>query len=107
MEGKRRSESDKTIYKKIHSFEAKANAVVSRLPVFTFDAFERLYIQNRGAVDSVSFAFDEYAKELRAEGRIRTAVSYEAAKTSLDNFKKERSWKCSSLNILRKILRDM
>lgn len=87
MSGQRRSEADKKIYRQIHSFESKALEVISKLPAFTFTSFERMYIQNRGAVDSLSFAFDEYIEELNDQGRIGSAVAYNAAKKSLEEFK--------------------
>jgi integrase/recombinase XerD len=62
---------------------------IEKLPVFTFTNFEKMYVKNRGASDSVSFAFDEYISELKTEGRIGTAVSYQCAKRSLDEFKND------------------
>lgn len=87
MTAKRRSEVDKAIYNKIHSFENKAINAIKSLAVFTFDQFENIYLENRDAADSIAFGFDDYIKELREEGRIGTAVSYHVAKVSLEKFR--------------------
>ncbi|GAB2841336.1 tyrosine-type recombinase/integrase [Ferruginibacter profundus] len=88
MIAKRRSEADKEVYNKIHSFESKAIEAVGTLSVFTFGMFEDIYLENRDAADSIAFGFDKYIKELREENRIGTAVSYEVAKKSIESFKK-------------------
>src|SRR5215469_14496488 len=67
MAAKRRNESDKIIYNKIHSFENKALNIVDKLQVFTFNKFEDLFFSNRQAVDNVSSAFDRYVAQLKAE----------------------------------------
>jgi len=84
---KRRSEADNYIYKKIQYFESKTNEVIDKLPVFTFEQFENLFYENRGAVDSIKFALEKYAKGLREEKRIGTAVTCEAAAKSIESFK--------------------
>lgn len=88
MTAKRRSEADKALYNKIHSFESKAIAALEDLPVFTFGMFEAIYLENREAADSIAFGFDKYISELKEEKRIGTAVSYECAKASIESFKK-------------------
>lgn len=72
----------------IDSFKAKANEIIMALPVFTFPKFEEMYFTNRDAVNSISYAFEQYAKELREQDRIGTAISYEVAMRSLESFKK-------------------
>lgn len=69
---------------------------------FTFPKFEELYLSNREAVDSISFAFEKYAEELREQDRLGTAVSYEAAKTSLEKFKKDLKFADISPQLLTK-----
>lgn len=88
MTAKRRSEADKALYNKIHSFESKAITALEDLPVFTFGMFEAIYLENREAADSIAFGFDKYISELKEEKRIGTAVSYECAKASIESFKK-------------------
>jgi len=87
MTAKRRNESDKAIYNKIHSFESKAIESVEALPVFTFMKFEAIYLSNRDAGDEVATGFDSYIQELNDEKRIGTAVSYECARNSIAQYK--------------------
>ncbi len=90
MIAKRRTDNEKNIYNSIHSFEEKAIKAVETIEkhsVFTFDKFEDIYLENREASDTISFAFDKYIKELKEEKRIGTAVSYEVAKASIEKFK--------------------
>ena len=79
----------KTLLLKLQALENKAAGIIDNLPFFTWQAFEKYYLSNRAAKDSVSFAFEDYAKKLREAGRIGTAVSYECAKSSLDKFAPE------------------
>lgn len=88
MTAKRRNEADKELYNKIHSFENKALKAIEGLSVFTFTKFEDIYLENREAADSIAYGFDKYIKELKAEKRIGTAVSYEVAKASIEGFRK-------------------
>lgn len=86
---KRRSEEENKIYTQILSFQNKAIEVTKQLSIFTFAKFEEIYFENRDATNSVFFAFDKYINDLREEKRIGTAVSYECAKASLQNFKND------------------
>ena len=88
MNAKRRTEAENKFYNQILSYRKKAADIVEEFKIFTFAKFEELYFNNRGATDSVSFAFDKYIQELKAEDRIGTAVSYECAKASINRFKK-------------------
>jgi integrase/recombinase XerD len=71
---------------KIRSFEYKASEIIKGLHFFSFEAFEKHFYTNRGSRDSVSQAFSDYAQNLREEGRIGTAVSYECAQSSFNKF---------------------
>lgn len=86
MTAKRRTEREKAIYNRIRAFEQRATDAAEALPVFTFTKFEDIYLTNRDASNTVSFAFDNYVAELKAEKRIGTAVSYETAKNSICAF---------------------
>lgn len=88
MEAKRRDAEDKRkLYRKIRAFETKAAEVISDLPLFTFDLFEEQYLSNRDATNDVYYHFEKKIKELYKAGKIGTAVGYECAKKSLENFK--------------------
>src|SRR4051812_24218577 len=52
MTAKRRSEAENALYKKIMSFQTKANKVIEVLPIFTFGKFEEMYFENREATNS-------------------------------------------------------
>ncbi len=84
--GKRKTPKQKEIKTKVEYFENKADDVINVLSVFSFDAFEEKYLDQRNTADSVSFAFDKYISNLKLENRIGTAVSYECAKNSLKSF---------------------
>jgi integrase/recombinase XerD len=86
MFGKKLSEDQKVLRKAITSFENKAIDIIKKLPFFSWQLFEKHYFINRGAKQSINFAFSEYATELRKAGRIGTAVSYECAQKSLEKF---------------------
>jgi len=85
---KRKTQEQKEIKSKIEYFEKKAVEVINILKVFSFDAFENQFLDNRNSADSVKTAFDEYIKNLKFEDRIGTAVSYECARNSIEDFKK-------------------
>lgn len=87
MNAKRRTEEENKNYKRINSFLNKAIKALDTLPVFTFDKFNEIYLNNREATDSISLAFDKYIDELRDQEREGTAVSYKCAKNSLNKFK--------------------
>ena len=85
---KRKTQEQKEIKSKIEYFEKKAVEVINILKVFSFDAFENQFLDNRNSAHSVKTAFDEYIKNLKFEDRIGTAVSYECARNSIEDFKK-------------------
>jgi integrase/recombinase XerD len=76
----------KDILQQLQSLEKKATGIIDKLPVFTFTEFEKAFVENRGASDSVNGAFDKYIQQLKEEGRIGSAVAYEVTKTSLNKF---------------------
>lgn len=71
---------------KLQAYESKAAKIIDSLPVFTWKAFEKYYLTNRAAKDSLDLAFTEHAKDFRRQGRIGTAVSYECAQSSINKF---------------------
>ncbi len=71
---------------KLHASEMKAADIIKNLPIFTFNAFEKKYFTNRGTRDTIDTAFADYAAGLREAGQIGTAVAYECAQNSLNNF---------------------
>jgi integrase/recombinase XerD len=85
---KRLNDDDKLLKKKITAFENKAADAIAALPIFTFAKFDEIYLTNRGATDTIAFGFDKYIGELKEEKRIGTAVSYQCAINSLEQFHK-------------------
>lgn len=86
MFSKRLNDAEKSLKKSIAAFENKAIDIIEALPVFTWKAFEKHYLTNRGAKDTINLAFANYANNLRDNDRIGTAVSYECAQSSLNKF---------------------
>ncbi len=86
MYGKRLTTNEKNLKAGIQAYENKATDIIKNLLLFTWKAFEKQYLTNRGAKDSLNFVFTECATELRKAGRIGTAVSYECAQSSLNKF---------------------
>lgn len=86
IQGTKPREPYKAIALQLQAFEKKAADIIEALPVFTWKAFEKHYLTNRGAKDTINLAFADYAKDLRDNDRIGTAVSYECAQSSLNKF---------------------
>lgn len=89
MEAKRRSPEQKETFLKLNFILNKAQRIIQDLPIFTFTAFEDSFMEHRNTRDSVLFAFEQYANQLRQEARIGTASTYECAINSLSNFQKD------------------
>jgi len=102
MFSKRLTEAEKALKKKISAFEDKARAVIENLLLFTWQAFEKQYLANRAARDTINLAFADYANELRKAGRIGTAVSYECAQSSLNKFAPGAKFSDVTPDLLRK-----
>lgn len=84
--GRRRTLLQKENKAKIEYLERKASDVIKNLNVFTFEAFKEGFLDERNLTNSVSFAFDKYINNLRDEGRVGTAVTYECARNSIRSF---------------------
>jgi integrase/recombinase XerD len=106
--GNRNTKSLRDIYKDIIKAENEANEIISKLEPFSFNEFKRLL---NGPVPTTysSFhkAFQEYIKELRKQGRIGTANSYNNALTSLISFKKSIHWNDLTPNFLNDYEKSM
>lgn len=85
----------------------KARNIIDKLEVFTFDAFEDVYFENRDIINGVSHAFDQYINELKEENRLGTAASYRDAKTSLEKFKKDLTFADVTPRFLKRYEREM
>lgn len=86
MMGERPRKELKDILLQLQSLEKKANDIIDDLNYFSFLAFEKAFLQNRGLSETVNYAFTRYIEQLYNENRIGSAVTYEVAKTSLNKF---------------------
>jgi integrase len=100
--GKRRTPNQKEIFLKAQYLINKADDIIKNLPVFTFNTFEEHFLEERNVQNDVSFAFDKYIKQLKIEGRIGTASSYECAKNSLCQYSKNLTFADLTPNELKK-----
>ena len=100
--GKRKTPNQKEVFLKAQYLINKADEIIKNLPVFTFNTFEEHFLEERNVQNDVSFAFDKYIKQLKIEGRIGTASSYECAKNSLYQFKKNLTFADLTPNELKK-----
>lgn len=102
MYAKRRTKKQKDLFTKLNYFENKADAIIDKLPVFTFTEFEHHFFEQRDVTNSVSFAFDKYIDQLKNEKRVGTASSYECAKNSLSSFNKSLTFAEVTAELLKK-----
>lgn len=100
--GKRKTKEQKDTKTRVEYFEKKADDIINNLIVFSFDEFENQFLDNRNTTDSVSFAFDKYISSLKLENRIGTAMSYECAKNSIQDFNKNLTFAEVTPTFLRK-----
>lgn len=84
--GKRPRDHYKETALKLQALEKRASDIIKTMPFFTWALFEKQYLTNQAAKDSLDFAFEDYARRLRKDERIGTAVSYECSKNSLSKF---------------------
>jgi integrase/recombinase XerD len=87
LKGKRLTDRQKEVNKRIMAFQSRANDVADELDVFTFAMFEDLYLSNREATDSIAFGFNRYIIQLREQGRISTASSFECTKKCIEEYR--------------------
>lgn len=88
-------------------YEEKAREVIDKIPFFTWEAFEKKYLQNRGATDTVSLAYDDKIKLLTEAGRIGYAVNFECAQGSLNRFNPNLKFADITPELLEKYERSM
>lgn len=89
MEGKRKTNEQAQTLARILAFQAKAQKAIDALRVFTFSAFEEIYLEQRNITDNVYLALDAQINQLKSEGRISTSDSFKNTKNSLQQFSKK------------------
>ena len=96
---------------KLDYWLAKATAIVEQLPEFSFETFDVKFSgkeeKERKKLDDVYAAFEEYEKELHAEGRASTALSYGTAANSFRRFRKTLRFSDLSPSLLKEYERFM
>lgn len=107
MTAQRRNSEQKATLTKLEAFKAKANKIIDKLEVFTFAKFEEGYFESRDINSDVSYAFDKKIKELKENGKIGTAVTYECAKNSIIDFKPKLTFAELTPTLLRKYEKSM
>ncbi len=66
--------------------ENKAIEIIRLLPMFTFEAFEKRFISNMSANDTLKNAYAVKIKGLKENSRLGTVVTYECGLASLEKF---------------------
>lgn len=75
------------ISQKLKGEIVKANKIVDEMGVFTFQKFQDLYYGRLREASNIYSFFESYIDELIREERIKTAKSYESAKSSFQKYK--------------------
>lgn len=78
----------KQINLKLKTIEQKAQDIINELPLFTFPAFEKLFLGEAGNSNSIFHAYEETIRRLNNEGRAGTASNYKCSYNSLKKFTK-------------------
>lgn len=92
----------KAIAQVIDAYRSRAVSIAQTLDTrFSFTTFEQEYLGIQHSRDLLSTGFTKYAKELREEGRISTAVTYECSNASIDKFKPKARYGDVTVKFLR------
>jgi integrase/recombinase XerD len=102
LNARRKTDEQKELYFKLNKYLTKANDIIKKLDVFSFEKFDKIYFEGRDVFKSVSYAFDRYVEDLETEGRIGTASNYRAAIRSLEEFKHGLKFSDITISFLKK-----
>ncbi len=97
---KRLTKDEKELRLHINELEKEARDVIKSIPAFTFEAFEAKYFNKKTDQTDVFSSLETRAKELREEGRISTAVTFECTLNSLKAFHLKKSLPFENITIL-------
>lgn len=98
-EGERLNANQNNVKIKLNTFETKAKEVIDRMDIFTFDEFERKYFRSSSEPRTASYHYNEKIQELKNNGKVSTAESYELSLKSIDNFLKTKGKKVQALRL--------
>lgn len=74
----------------LNNIETKYLSIIKNLNIFTFERFEEMFHGNIKDQSNIYPFFDDYISELKAEGRIKTAISYNTTMNAFKRFHKEK-----------------
>lgn len=85
MQGERPRKDLKNNLIQLQVLEKRAIDIIRSMPVFTWEGFDKNFL-NRKFLHTLRVALEDYATDLRKNDQIGTAVFYECAAGSLDQF---------------------
>lgn len=92
----------KEISLELHEYENKAGNIIKELQVFTWTIFEKKFLTNTIANNTIKTSFEQYAKKLRENEQLGTADTYEAAMKSIDKFEPNLKFSDVTIDFLKK-----
>ncbi|MBU0486426.1 MAG: site-specific integrase [Bacteroidetes bacterium] len=89
----------KDIRFKLNQIEEKAHKIIKSLTSFSYEAFEKKFLAKNSAKGNAFEIFDEQIVQIKAEGRISTAGTYQVAKNSFRKFHGKDILSFSEINV--------
>ena len=80
-------------------YRKRAREIIDKLPKFTFEAFEKKFLSDKTNQDDVFTMLSERAAELRSEGRISSARTFDCAISSLQEYTKKEKLKIERITV--------
>jgi len=78
--------TNKDVKLNYEAIEARAKEVISNIPIFSFPAFESLFLNKKSNWNYLANAFEEYIADLKNEDRIGYAGSFKSTLTGIKYF---------------------
>jgi|GEM_PF-2421115 len=97
-----RDDDLKTIKRKLNARKEKAENIIDKISLFSFEEFEGLFFHEKKIRQSVDLKslFEDYIEKLKGAGRIGTATLYQCASHSILDFKQNVKIKDITLKFL-------
>ena len=89
---------NKDYRKNLIKIQNEADEIINNMAVFTFDGFKRAF-QNKGNNKDVFSFFTTYIEDLKKEGRINYASTYESTLKTLKNYHKKKELLFNDLTV--------
>lgn len=77
---------NKDISIKLKLLEEKARGIIKNLEVFSFETFEKNFLGKKTDRQNVFSVFDQQISQMKEEGRVSTASTYEVSRNSIKRF---------------------